>query len=313
MEDETLIAYGGAVKALGNGRVGGYLVTFGDATTPDLSDSRDFFDAATDYAVDLPGAKSTVLYHHGLDGTMGKRRIGRGEMKMDNVGVWIEAQLSVRDEYERAVYKLAEEGKLGWSSGTANHLVEREPVKNADGKVIANRITHWPLGLDASLTPNPAEPRCHAVALKSLEAVPSLQEAVGEIKAAQEAHLQISPLLGGFGKAGDQLTLSQHSEAVASAVEGYCARLETRYEARIKSGRELSSRNVDEIEEVRGSLAALQDRLAALLSKAAPKQSESEVDEPAPESTGDQAALNAMALYADVQQTLAQVLTPAAG
>lgn len=270
MEDETLIAYGGAVKALGNGRVGGYLVTFGDADTPDLSQERDFFDATTDYAVELPGAKSTVLYHHGLDVKMGKRRLGRGEMKMDEVGVWIEAQLSVRDEYERAVYEMAKAGKLGWSSGTAQHLVEREPVKNADGKVIANRITHWPLGLDASLTPNPAEPRCQAVALKSLEGIPDFEEALSEFKAAQAAQVSTPGPVSG-------LTLSQHSEAVVSANSGYAERLETRLEARVKAGRMLSAANVTELQEVLSSLdglSSIRDRLTSLLEKATAKEAD---------------------------------------
>jgi HK97 family phage major capsid protein len=63
----------------------------------------------------------------------------------------------MRDEYERAVYGLAEKGKLGWSSGTAPHLVERNK----------SHITRWPLGLDASLTPIPADPGNRAMPLKS--------------------------------------------------------------------------------------------------------------------------------------------------
>ena len=57
---------------------------------------------------------------------------------------------------------LAESGKLGWSSGTASHLVMREQ----DGA--AHRVKRWPLGLDASLTHTPAEPRNSVMPLKSL-------------------------------------------------------------------------------------------------------------------------------------------------
>jgi HK97 family phage major capsid protein len=51
---------------------------------------------------------------------------------------------------------------MGWSSGTAGHLVEREE------KGASAHILHWPLGLDASITPTPAEYRNSAVSLKSL-------------------------------------------------------------------------------------------------------------------------------------------------
>jgi len=74
----------------------------------------------------------------------------------------MESQLALRDDYERAVYSLVEAGKMGLSSGTAPHLVEREPQANG-----SHKITRWPLGLDASITPIPAEPRTSVVALKT--------------------------------------------------------------------------------------------------------------------------------------------------
>ena len=36
MNEDQLVAFGGAIKALGDGRIGGYLVKFTDATRPDL-------------------------------------------------------------------------------------------------------------------------------------------------------------------------------------------------------------------------------------------------------------------------------------
>jgi len=158
---DSLILFGGAVKALGNGKVGGHLVLFSTSKDPDISVYRDFFTAKTDY--DLEEHTSTPIYYqHGQDDTLKYRKLGRGEMKMDDVGIWLEAQLELRDDYEKEIYKLAEAGKLGWSSGTAPHLVERKKVGEA------HEVTRWPLGLDASLTPNPAEPRTTAVAIKSL-------------------------------------------------------------------------------------------------------------------------------------------------
>ena len=157
MEDEIdLVAYGMEVKALGNGKVGGYLVRFSDANTPDLT--GDFFDAKT--AINIP-AELPVLYNHGLDDKLKRRVIGKATSRVDDVGVWADAQLDMRDEYEKAIYAMAEAGKLGYSSGALSHLVDREPV----GKSM--HIKTWFIG-EASLTPKPAEYRNTVQTIKSL-------------------------------------------------------------------------------------------------------------------------------------------------
>lgn len=158
MDTDTLVTFGAECKALGNGKLGGYLVLFSDSTAPDLA--GDFFTPATDFG---PHKRTSVYYQHGLDADMGQRVLcSDAALEVKDAGIWVEAQLALRDEYERSIYELAEQGKLGWSSGTAAHLVRR----TREGK--AQRITRWPLGLDASLTPTPCEPRTQAVPLKSL-------------------------------------------------------------------------------------------------------------------------------------------------
>jgi hypothetical protein len=147
MNEDTIICFGDTIKALGNGKVGGYLVKFTSAAQPDLV--GDFFDRATDFDIE-PGDPTRIYYNHGLDPTLKRRKLGTGTLTIDDTGVWVEAQLALRDDYERAIYSLAEAGKLGWSSGTLPNLVEREPA----GKAI--HIKAWPLGKDASLTPTPA-------------------------------------------------------------------------------------------------------------------------------------------------------------
>lgn len=144
---DTLLAFGGEIKALGDGKVAGYLVRYTSAETPDLT--GDYFDANTDFDAE-DGDRVTVYYGHGFDPVLKHRKLGKGTLRFDDVGVWVEAQLQMRDDYERAIYAMAEAGKLGWSSGTLPNLVERED----EGE--AKRITHWPLGKDASLTPTPA-------------------------------------------------------------------------------------------------------------------------------------------------------------
>jgi hypothetical protein len=151
---------GSSVKDLGSGRIGGFGVLFGGPDKTDLA--ADYFTAETDFDWPATGTKECpVYYNHGFDDIIGTRVIGRATLSLEPAGVWIEAQLNLRDEYERAIYAMAKSGKLGWSSGTASHLVERE-VKGASAW-----IKRWPLGLDMSLTPRPAEPRTLAVPIKS--------------------------------------------------------------------------------------------------------------------------------------------------
>jgi hypothetical protein len=170
-DDDYLVAYGGEIKALGDGRVGGYLVVFGSPDDTDITEQRDFFTKDTDFGFDDRDTIETdIYYHHGLDAKIGKRRLGRGTLKVDDVGVWVEAQLKLRDEYERAVYDMAQKKKQGWSSGTAPHLVARQRVGSA------NKILSWPLGLDASITPTPAEPKTLVLSLKSLGVTDEITE-----------------------------------------------------------------------------------------------------------------------------------------
>lgn len=157
--EDQLIYFGEKVKALDENRIGGYLVRFSDPDTGvDLE--NDFFTKNTEFGV-MDGGTLPVFYNHGMDSNFRAKRIGHGLVKYDEVGLWFEAQLEMRDEYEKMVMQLAKDGKLGWSSGAAGHLVEEKAV----GKF--NEIKTWIIG-EASLTPTPAEPRNRVVSLKSL-------------------------------------------------------------------------------------------------------------------------------------------------
>jgi hypothetical protein len=166
IESDFILLPGGECKALGDGKVGGYLVVFGSADAPDLV--GDYFTADTDFRLGQTGAKSVVLFDHGLDPTLGKSIVGEVSLKVDAKGVWAEGVLKARESYSAAVKEIIGKDlpdliagkKLGWSSGTAAHLVERKKVG------AAYQITTWPLGLDASLTATPCEPRTLAVPLK---------------------------------------------------------------------------------------------------------------------------------------------------
>jgi hypothetical protein len=141
--------------------VGGYLVVFGSPQQTDLT--GDYFDSNTDFG---PARETSIWLNHTLPVKAGaavvhiEEPIGSGQIERDERGVIIRALLDAKYRY------LAEiASDLGWSSGTAAHLVRRVQVG------AAKRITRWPLGIDASLTPTPAEPRTMLIrpASKTLE------------------------------------------------------------------------------------------------------------------------------------------------
>jgi phage head maturation protease len=154
--EKSLVAYGNEVKALGDGKIGGYLVRFSTPADPDLT--GEFFSKDTEF-----GTNTTppLFYHHGMDGTLKTRMIGQGAWKIDDIGLWYEAQIAMRTEYEKYLYQMVQDGLIGYSSGALSHLVERETV----GKAVW--VKTWIIG-EASLTPAPAEYRNEVTPLKSL-------------------------------------------------------------------------------------------------------------------------------------------------
>jgi HK97 family phage major capsid protein len=129
------------------GRIGGYLVVWGDANQRDLQ--GEYFTSETDVGLDWYDQRP-VLYHHGLDGNLKAAVIGvMDTLRQDEVGIWAEAQLDMHKRYVRAVQRLVDKGVLSWSSGSLPHLVDIAD----DGQ-----IKRWPI-VEGSLTPSPAEPR----------------------------------------------------------------------------------------------------------------------------------------------------------
>lgn len=150
--NEKLVYFGDSIKVVGN-VVKGYLVRFGSPKDTDLE--SDYFTSKTDFGRPLVEGKSFALnlyYHHGVDKVIGTKEIGTGIVKMDNVGLWYEAQINMNDEYNMMIAELAKKGKLGFSSGAAGHMVERVQ------KGLSHEIVRWNIA-EASLTPRPAESR----------------------------------------------------------------------------------------------------------------------------------------------------------
>jgi phage head maturation protease len=146
MNLDTRYYTGGAIRAAGDGIIEGYLVPFNTPDNPDFYGT--YFDTQTDYMLnDYPVLRAFILYNHGLDETLNVRTMGTFlRAKIDDIGLWVQAQLNMRDEWEQEVYKLAQAGKLGWSSGALPQAVDVAD----DG-----HIKCWPI-IEGSLTPAPA-------------------------------------------------------------------------------------------------------------------------------------------------------------
>ncbi len=135
-----------SVRALPDGRLGGYAIVWGGR---DLYDT--YFTPETDTWRDrLPNPP--LLYDHGFNEAIGATPLGQIVVRrIDDIGEWVEAELERHSEYLEAIKELLRRDKqsLGWSTASARHLVEIED----DGC-----IRRWPV-VEVSLTPTPAEPR----------------------------------------------------------------------------------------------------------------------------------------------------------
>jgi phage head maturation protease len=176
---DLLTVYSDAIKSDRLGSVKGYLVRFGSPDTTDLE--GDYFTQSTDFGFPIKAGERVplnVYYHHGMDKMIGKKSIGTGYVKMDETGLWYEAQLDMADSYGEMIAKLCKQGKMGYSSGAAGHMVERKSV----GK--ASEITRWCIA-EASITPTPAEYR---------NSVKSLEEMYGMEPMMEEEEMVMAPM-----------------------------------------------------------------------------------------------------------------------
>lgn len=167
---DLLTVYSDAIKSDRLGSVKGYLVRFGSPDATDLE--GDYFTPQTDFGFPIKAGQRVplnVYYHHGMDKIVGKKSIGTGYIKMDETGLWYEAQLDMADSYGEMIAKLCKQGKMGYSSGAAGHMVERKSV----GK--ASEITRWCIA-EASITPTPAEYRNSVKSLEDMYSMEPMEE-----------------------------------------------------------------------------------------------------------------------------------------
>lgn len=159
-----------AVKAvdLGDGttRVEGYLVVFDDPANPVKDLAGDYFTSSTYFGA-RGGDGVDCLFHHGIPVKKGLEALADVvlpplSVKADEHGLFASVVLDMADEYQAAIADLAAKKKLGWSSGSAPHMVKRAD----DG-----HLTRWPI-IEGSLTPQPCEPR---TVMKSIADLPQVK------------------------------------------------------------------------------------------------------------------------------------------
>lgn len=159
---------GGAIKAVGDGKIEGYLAVWG---SPSQRDSYgEYFTKSTNFELqrykDWP-----LLYHHELDPTVGGLEVGRiHNIIPDDYGLLAQAQLDMTIPEANRFYNDVLRGKLFWSSGSVPHWVNTTP---------GGEITRWPI-TEGTLTPAPAEKsgRTSVYAIRS--AMTALEQDNGE-------------------------------------------------------------------------------------------------------------------------------------
>jgi hypothetical protein len=313
---ESVAFDGGAVKALGNGRVGGYLILFSGPKDPDLQ--GDYFTKSTDFFLDS-GESRFILYRHGTHPTVKSKKLGKGTIKIDDVGVFIEGELDVRDKYIAAIYALAEKGGLGWSSGSMTHLVQRV----ANGKSF--EIKEWPIG-EASLTPMPVEARTMAFPIKELAEdevdLDSVVKSLDQDEFEQQFSIEGIPSIKAFCEAVAPNSLqdgSHRSNSAANAAkefititkilgeayDSYSSRLVKRTESRfLKQGREIDPSTVKQV----GTTLDEMDRVISAFQSV--KESLSGIKQIADMSVAEQRAMNERARIAMWELCNISGLTP---
>lgn len=176
-----------AVKSLGENRVGGYMMLWGDENNKDLDD--EFFTPETEELTTIFEAmgKLPYLYNHATDKQVKASVVGYIDvLQPDSEGLWYEAQLEQGNQYVAAIQKLISQGRLGTSSGTLPGA--RKVAKNG-------QILRWAT-VEGSATPTPADPR------------QVLERPIAEIKSAfSQIGLSFEPESGASGEGDEESRL----------------------------------------------------------------------------------------------------------
>ena len=235
MVAESLVAPSNEpIKALGDGRVGAYGLRWGSPDERDLQ--REYFAQDTDLGPHGGDGMAATVHHRIPLGdepeakALAKRILARPvKATKDAIGIFVEHVLDMADEYEAAIYRLTEKGKLRWSSGTASHMADTEP----DGKIKLWHIIEW------AYTPQAAEPRLPQIMpLKALMGLDYPQEPMPESPGAS---------LGAEGQGGQGRGPGGHFHKSTDASKGENTMGDRQDEGQGSEFATLSPEQIDEI------------------------------------------------------------------
>lgn len=145
------IPEGQIIQRLSRSHIGGYLCLWGDRSRKIAGEWDEWFspDTAGLTSIYEEMGALPVLFHATGAGATTSIPIGLVDgMEFDDVGLWIEAQIKLRNEYEHMIEPLVEQQGLGWAPGTLPHACR---VQRSTGKIL-----RWPI-VEASMTPAPVE------------------------------------------------------------------------------------------------------------------------------------------------------------
>lgn len=129
--------YGDTVKSLGENRIGGRIVTYSGPSDPDKV--KDFFDGSSDFWLNGTGERRPILYRHGLDPVIKRRRFGEVQISRGSDGLWATGYIAGKDDDSLKLLDMARRGELNWSTGSVGHLVEKTPVGDS------MHVDSWPI------------------------------------------------------------------------------------------------------------------------------------------------------------------------
>lgn len=276
------VVFGGAVKALGDGRIRGYLHLFGNTEVKDLQ--GEYFSKNTDFLFeDFPIEGLPIKYHHCLDRTIKTRTLGRIEQYgVDDAGVWYETTLQMRDAYDRKIYQLVEMGKLGSSAGALPQTVRVSK---------SGEILQWG-DVEGSLTPTPADYRNKVLTVKSLQSLlaDDAIEALAETQREADAS-EASP-------ATPEADPVERDDSAAPAIK---AQPETEDETPSTENTDMTPEEIQALID-----AKVEERVAAVKAELAPAPEETPAEAPKAEDAPDVQAIVDAAVKAASEKFLSQ-------
>jgi len=155
MNDNTLVSFGGAVKSLGRRGFSGLAIIFNS-----IDRTGESFSPAVN--MELKGRSSLPTYwRHSLDEKIGNQKLADAAFQVTPEGLHVEGEFLRFGGFEKDLMSAIDQGLLGFSTGSASHLV-RTKQRGSFTEIVA-----WPV-VDLSLTETPCEPKARVQPLKSL-------------------------------------------------------------------------------------------------------------------------------------------------